>query len=147
VKLTSALILIGLLPFAANATLGEQDTTVDRDRQALGASHKLVQKSNYSVHELNANGNTIREYVRPDGVVFGVSWRGIKRPDLSAIFGAYYDEYKTASDAQPPVIGRQPVTVTTSKIVVHRGGHMRDIHGQAFVPDLVPSNVNTEELQ
>jgi Protein of unknown function (DUF2844) len=149
VKLTALLIpFVFTLPLLAHATLGEPESSVDTDQAKLKATHKLITKSNYSVHEMTANGNTIREYVNASGIVFAVAWRGIKRPDLSTLFGSYFPEYKSIDDSATVIThGRAPISRKTSQIVVNRGGHMRDIHGQAYLPTAVPPGVNTEELQ
>ena len=43
-------------------------------------------QGSYSVQESTLGGVAVREYVLPNGVVFAVTWRGIKHPDLSLVF-------------------------------------------------------------
>jgi hypothetical protein len=149
-RLMACLILCSttILTSISYATLGEHVSTVDNDISKLKASQKLsTANSNYTIHEMTADGNTIKEYASADGVVFAVSWRGISKPDLSTLFGSYFQEYKTVDDNTPKQMGKRSVTMKTSKMVLRRGGHMRDMRGFAYIPSLVPSNVNIEDLQ
>ena len=51
------------------------------------------------MHEITTpSGTVVREYVSPDGKVFGVAWRGAFLPDFQQILGSYYGEF--AKDAQ-----------------------------------------------
>ncbi len=145
------LTLLVLLAFTftsltAHATLGSSDDSVDHDQRVFGSQHLRKQGGGYSIHELTTSTTVVKEYTNANGVVFAVSWRGPKRPDLSVLFGSYYAEYETADAQIKKGPGRQSVIVKTSKMVVSRGGHMRDIHGKAFIPELVPSGVRVEDL-
>jgi hypothetical protein len=101
----------------------------------------------YSVHETVVDGNTIKEYSNAEGLVFAVSWRGIAKPDLSVLFGSYYDEYMKTLESAPKQPGRRSVSMSTSRMVVRRAGHMRDQKGFAHVPSLVPVGLYLEDLQ
>ncbi len=131
------------------AALGDRVTSIAIDRTALGATQKAVQKSafGYTSHEMIANGNIVREYVSGDGIIFAVTWQGTKRPDLSVLLGAYFEEY-SSEDAKAPksAVSRQPLSIKTSDIIVQHTGHMRDLRGRAFIPSLVPEGVNVEVL-
>ena len=143
------LCLSVLISARASAALGDRESSVESDRKILQATAKATAASadaSYTVHEMDSNGNTIREYVTTDGVVFAVTWQGIKRPDLSVLMGAYYSEYNSADQKREKSVGRQPVSVKTTNVVVRNAGHMRDIRGRAFVPNLVPAGVNVESL-
>jgi hypothetical protein len=48
---------------------------------------------------------------------------------------------------RPRMTTRQPVNIQTSKIMVKKGGHMRDIKGIAVINDQLPAGVTVEELQ
>lgn len=142
------LISILLLPQLALATLGGRPESVTNDERNLKATaHTVKTVGSYTVHELPGSINTVKEYVSSDGVVFAVTWRGMKAPDLSQLLGTYYSEYRAQKDSMPHQPGRQPVTIKTSNIVMIPGGHGRDLYGLAYVPALIPSGVNTSEVQ
>jgi hypothetical protein len=37
--------------------------------------------------------------------------------------------------------------VAAAHVVVDRWGHMRDLHGRAWIPDLVPQGVTLDEIR
>ncbi len=131
----------------SHAALGESSKTISSDVGKLKASQKaMVSSEKYTVHELLADGNVIKEYANSDGVVFAVSWRGISKPDLSVLFGAYFEEYKAAVEKSTKQHGKRSVSLETSRLVLKRGGRMRDQRGFAYVPSLVPAELNLEDL-
>ena len=55
----------------------------------------------YKVHQLTtANGPTVREYVSPQGVVFGIAWQGRFMPNVNQLLGTYVTNLQTATAAQ-----------------------------------------------
>jgi hypothetical protein len=151
-KTLLVLPLILLLNFSrlAQASLGNNESSIDKDSQYLKSSHQKSQVTGqtYTVHELKSSTLTVREYLSSAGVVFAVTWRGVGRPDLSALMGSYYTEYKDASDKQRRGAGaRRMATIKSSGVIVSEGGHMRDNHGKAVAIALVPAGVKVETLQ
>jgi hypothetical protein len=146
--LIMSLPVLLLAPFS-QATLGEHKSTIGNDVVQLKAAQKAsnVSSDQYTVQVMEASGNTIREYANSEGVVFAVSWRGISKPDLTVLFGSYFDEYKSVLEKSPRQPGKRNVAMQTSRMVIRRGGHMRDQRGFAFVPSLVPSGLNLEDLE
>jgi len=144
------LILIAMLVSqGAQAALGdhEQQITNNDAVKLKSASHNVVKTALYSVHTMSTPVATIREYVDNSGNVFAVSWQGIKRPDLSVLLGSFYEEYNNIDSRRSRMITRQPVSVQTSKIMVRKGGHMRNITGVAIISDQLPSGVKEEDLK
>lgn len=144
------LILIMILSGSLNAwgALGDKEDMINSDKIKLKASNRSVQRAaNYSVHELSSPIRTIKEYVSADGTVFAVSWRGANKPDLSVLLGKYYEEYQAVDSAKPKMRSRQPVAIKTSRIVVHKDGHMRDIRGVAYIEGQLPEGVRVEDLK
>lgn len=139
-------ILLFLLPGFALATLGESVSSAAKNLSSPNVSAKATTEK-YSVREYEQHGNTVREYATAAGIVFAVGWNGISKPDLQALFGSYYNEYLEGLNAIPKQYGVKTVSMKTAKMVVRRGGRMRDQRGFAFVPSLVPEGVNVEELQ
>lgn len=137
-----------LFPFSAWAGLGDKGAAVDKTRQALSGRMRAERtKSSYSTREWTSGLTTVREYLNADGTVFAVTWKGPKRPDLSVLLGSYSSEYNDASKSRESSSrGRKETVVRTTNIVVRRGGHMRALHGRAYVPNLAPADTDPETL-
>lgn len=69
----------------------------------------------YTVREVTlGSGTVIREYTSAAGSVFGLAWRGPTMPDLAALFGNYFPQYRAGVDAAHAARGwRAPVSVET----------------------------------
>ncbi len=133
--------------FSAFAALGDRESSIAIDQKMLKASSaRSTQKASYTVHEMSSNGSLIRQYVSADGIVFAVTWQGMKRPDLSVLLGNYFTEYTDQNALRVKGVGRQPVEVKSANVVVRHSGHMRNLTGRAFLPDLVPVDVNVGSL-
>jgi hypothetical protein len=106
----------------------------------------------YTVHEITTSyGTVVREYVTPDGKVFGVAWRGPFMPNLQQLLGDSYGEFSQAAQAArsgPVKRSRNaPLSVTQPDLVVHSGGHMRAYAGRAYLPGLLPAGVDPKEIK
>lgn len=136
-----------VLATRASAGLGERADAVAEDRKALGAeAREPIAHDGYAVEQMTSPGHEVREYVSPDGVVFGLAWDGISHPDLSRLLGPYAKEYRRAA-AKPGAAGRRHGRVRTGRIVVETWGHMRSLHGRAYAPALVPQGVKIDEIR
>ena len=128
------------------AVLGERVESVASDQQRLHGELRSRAGEGFSVHEIRVpDGTTVTEYASPDGVVFGVSWRGPFVPDLARLLGSSFPEYQAAS--RSPVRQRHPVRVRTDGLVVELGGHARAFHGRAYLPRELPEGVSEAEVQ
>jgi hypothetical protein len=142
-----------LLPLGAAAALGGDMNTVTADQQQLRATRTVrTNDAKYAVHEITTSyGTVVREYVSPDGKVFGVAWRGPFLPDFQQIFGAYYQQFaqgaEASTNAGPRRSHNAPLTVQQPELVVHSAGHARAYSGFAYVPGLVPPGVDTKEIR
>lgn len=140
--------LVSLITTPAAAELGGRVSSVDTDAVRLRASSRAVEaKPAYTTHRLTSSTTEVNEYAGPDGTVFAVSWRGPKRPDLAALLGLYYQEYAAAEPGRTVGRGARAAVIRTPRVVVSRGGQMRDLHGLAYVPALVPANVDVGGLE
>jgi hypothetical protein len=88
-KLYALLLCLGLSLAAlamaeqAQATLGESADSVASDRKALSAVQRATTAHNgYTVHEFASDATVVREYVSPEGKVFGISWQAPFLPNL-----------------------------------------------------------------
>ncbi|QGZ62994.1 DUF2844 domain-containing protein [Paraburkholderia acidisoli] len=119
-------------------------------RQAVeGAASSSASSNAYSVQQTTlANGTVVREYLAPDGSVFGVAWNGQQMPDLSALLGTYFPQYVAGLKANRAAGRvRGPGVVEQSGLVVHSGGHMGAFSGQAWLPQALPAGVSAADIQ
>ena len=143
---------LALIIFAATqqarATLGESTDSVASDQKALSAMRRSAKTSTaYTVHEIRTETMTIREYVSPSGIVFGIAWNGLTHPDLTPLLGSYTDEYQKAMKKTKRQPGHRHVQLKTDSIVVEKWGHMRNLQGRAYAPALIPQGVSVDEIK
>jgi hypothetical protein len=145
ITLTVLLILIlGSIP--AWATLGQNEASVSADQQYLRSEDRVQAFQAYKVHQLTtANGTIVREYVSPQGLVFGVTWQGHFMPNLQQLLGSYMTDLQQGQRTQ--VVRRRAVTIQTDDFVFSSVGHLGFFRGRVYVPSLVPSNVTVEVVQ
>ena len=146
-KILLALVVVLLLATVPGwAVLGEYANSVTTDQQHMRAQLSEKVRQGYSVKELrSADGKTVKEYVSPAGLVFGVSWQGPFMPDLHQLLGSYYTQLQQAAQAQRR--RRGPLVIRTKNLVLFSGGHMRSFQGAAYVPSLLPANVSAEVVR
>ncbi len=132
---------------SAFARLGDSESSAESDRQALHGIRKVNLRTGYKIHEITTDANVIREFVSPSGAIFAVAWNGLSHPDLTQLFGTYYAEYVEAERATPKPKGRAELTVTSQNMKSARFGHMRAVHGKAWIPALVPSGFDLSLIQ
>jgi hypothetical protein len=146
-----AAVVLVILAFSLPSfgELGGFADSVEVDRARMKASIKVTQATRYTVHEITtSNKLVVREFVGPDGHVFGVAWRGPVVPDLSQLLGAFYGQYSDVMKTEKRTYaGHRPVDVRQPRLVVQGGGHMLAHFGRAYVPDMLPEGVSTDAIQ
>jgi hypothetical protein len=152
-KITYALcigIIVAALGNAriTHATLGESAESVMSDRKAISADRSTTTVRNgYTIKEVISDSVSVREYISPSGLVFGIAWSGLIHPDLTPLLGSYAAEYKVALKQTPRKHGRRFSQVRTDRVVVEKWGHMRHLQGRAYAPALIPSGVSIDEIK
>jgi len=141
----ASMMLLGTTP--TWAALGKPGSSVAEDQKRLGGEVRtLSTTSGFAVHEISAaDGTVVREYVSPAGEVFAVSWRGATRPNLVDLLGDHYPAFRDAPRPAGHRHGR--LVLRTDHLVVEMGGHMRDFHGRAYLPDRLPASVSAEAVR
>jgi hypothetical protein len=149
----------------AGASLGGSIDSIESDRKAFEGKLRSFSPSGspsgtssgpqrqFTIHEISQDGTKIQEYALPDGTVFAVSWRGPTQPDLSVLLGNYYSEYEQTllklnrpSGRTAQRRGRSSRIIRSKNLVIERSGHMRDVRGKAYLPDLMPTGLKAEDL-
>jgi hypothetical protein len=140
---------LGAILFCAPAfaTLGQDVLSVQSDSARLKSAVMVRPGMSYSIHEMQtAEGTTVREFVSPAGIVFGVAWHGTFTPDLRQLLGQYFDPYVQAVQGRSR-ISHHAVHIEAGDLVVESAGHMRFIVGRAYLRDKLPAGVGVNALQ
>ena len=143
------LMLVILLPASQIlAALGEPVDSVESDRESLTAVRgAMTAHRDYTVHEIKTESTVVREYVSPAGIIFAIAWNGMVHPDLTELLGSYAGEYQEALRQTQRKQGRRQLQVKTNRVVVQKWGHIRDMKGRAYVPDLIPPGVSVDAIK
>lgn len=137
-------LLLGTVP--GWAVLGEYQNSVGSDQKVMRGEVQSVIREGYSLHQIKgADGAVVREYVSPDGVVFGLSWQSPTMPNLMQLLGSYFPDFQQATSRK--MRHRGPLVVRTDRVVIESGGHMRAFYGRAYVPGLLPKNLTAEVVR
>jgi hypothetical protein len=146
--------LLLALPFPAAAVLGDTAASVLNDQARMKGTLRSVDNRTYVMHEITSpDGGVVREFVSPQGAVFGVAWEGQFPPDLHQLLGPYYQQAQSAQaaaqqgKAQQPRARRAPVVIETPGLVLYETGHVRSFHGQAYIPQMLPQGVQASEIR
>lgn len=135
-------------PPLARAALGEGVGSIEADRRTLSAARRAtVARAGYQVHEVEAGATRVRQYVSAAGVVFAVAWDGYTQPDLDTLLASYAAAWREAERQAPRAPGRRFRGVRTSRLVVERWGHMRNLQGRAYDPTLLPPGVTADAIR
>jgi hypothetical protein len=133
---------------SARATLGGSADSVESDRRALfSVRGGTTVHNSYSVQEIDYGGTSVREYVSPDGIVFAIAWKGIRHPDLTILLGSYAGPYSEALQKTPCQPGARHLSLKADGVVVEKWGHVRNLQGRAYAPDLIPPGVALDEIR
>ena len=137
------------LAFPASATLGGSSESVQADQAHFKANIRITEGNVFTVHELTTPTHVVvREYVSPDGRVFGVTWRGPFIPEMRQLLGVYFQQYVLAAKAERERrVGRAPLNIQLPELVLQSGGHMRAYSGRAYDPELLPAGVSPDDIR
>jgi hypothetical protein len=134
--------------YRVQATLGESTGSVKSDREGLSSVRSTITvRKGYTVHEIESDSTTVREYVSPSGVVFAIAWNGLVHPDLTHLLGSYASEYQRALKQTARQPNRRRLRVKSDGVVVEKWGHMRNLQGRAYVPALIPPGVSVDDIE
>ena len=147
-RIVVTVVIVAVTALPAFGALGEHADSIAADRKAISAVRSATKVTkDFTVVEVASETVTVREYVSPAGIVFGMAWNGLTNPDLSTLLGSYAGSYEEARRQAPKRRGSRTSQVKTGKVVVETWGHMRNLQGRAYAPELVPQGVNIDEIK
>ncbi len=131
--------------FPAWAALGDNTMSVQEDQIHMKGTLRTVPSDRFVMHQITTpSGGSVREYVSSSGSVFAVAWDGPGSPDLQQLLGSYFDTVrKTAAQRR----GRGPLVIDTPQLYFAQTGHMRAIHGVAYLPQQLPTGVQSTDIK
>jgi hypothetical protein len=143
-------LCITLLPAISHAALGAAPTLAPFASSVpsvlLATPRAAAITAPYSVTETHdADGVTVREYVLPDNVVFAVTWQGPVRPDMSVLLGSYFEGFTNPTTSRPH--GSSALIESNGDFRIESFGRPGRFFGKAWLPRLLPANVNVDDLQ
>jgi hypothetical protein len=127
----------------ARATLGGDIASVATNEQNLGAVRQVQQLGVAERHDLTLpSGVVVHEYVSAGGVVYAITWRGPRMPNLRELLGPYFAELATRA----PQAGHNRLSYTGKDLEIRSAGHRHSFGGRAWIPSLVPPGVSLDTL-
>lgn len=132
----------------AFARLGEQADTVGADMGHMRIhNHQVSTSKGQAVHTLDlANGDTVKEYVNADGVVYAVGWNGPGKPDLRDLLGSHFAVFQQDNASARRRGIRSAPRVVRSDLSVVTGGHPGSFWGMAWLPQAAPAGFNPNAM-
>ena len=139
-------MLVATAP-SSHAALGGGRDSVEGDRAHLAARLESIQGTSHTVHVLTlANGAVVREYARPDGIVFALAWEGPARPDLRQLMGSRFSTLQADNIGPGGRRTRRPLSVHRADLLVSSGGHSGAFWGMAYLPKLAPAGFSPKDV-
>ena len=147
--LAVATLMTLAIPLPARASLGGDIKSVQADQALMKGTLQSTKTASYTIEEVKApTGLLVREYLSAGGQVFAITWQGSTRPNLQQILGTHFQAFEQAIQAQKAGrIRRAPLAINEPGLVVEMGGHMRWLVGRAYVPTMIPPEVQMEEIR
>jgi len=138
------ILVVGSVP--VRASLGDGVSSVSADQNVLQGQIRTEAHAGYDLQQITTpDGTVVREFVSPQGIVFGISWQGHRIPNLRQLLGSYVTQLEQGQRTH--VVPRRAVLIQADDFVFSSVGHLRFFRGRAYVPSLVPSNVTVEVIQ
>jgi hypothetical protein len=133
------------LAFPVWAALGDNTMSVQNDQARMKGTLRSVAGERFVMHEIRTPaGHAVREYVSPQGTVFGIAWEGPSVPDLQQVLGPYFDTMKQAAAQKS---SRGPLIIDDGKFVFVQAGHMRAFRGSAYLSQELPQGVSATDIK
>ena len=144
-SLAAVFLILASSTIPAWAVLGQSRDSIRSDAQSLKGTLTTTEMPGYSIQQIQRNdGVVLKEFVSPEGKVFGISWRGPSMPNLSQLLGSYFPAFHEATQSTRR---RGPLSIHAGSLVVETGGHPRAFRVRAYVANLLPSGISQDVVQ
>ena len=139
------LVTLPVVTLPARATLGQPRDSVQSDQRLLQGRLSTVEAQGYTIHQITRDdGGILKEFVSPDGKVFGIAWQGPTMPNLAQLLGPHFAAFQQAAKSAHR---RGPLAVHVGQLVVETSGHLRSFRVRAYLINLLPRDVSPEVVQ
>jgi len=137
-------LMMGSVP--AWASLGDDVSSVNADQNVLQGQIRIEVHTGYELHQITTpDGSIVKEFVSPQGRVFGIAWQGHGIPNLQQLLGSYATQLRQGQRTH--VVPRRAVLIQGDDFILSSFGQFHFFRGRAYVPSLVPNNVSPEVVQ
>jgi len=144
-RAVAAILFLSWVTLPAWATLGQSRDSVASDQALLKGRLSTVETQGYTIHQITRDdGGVLKEFVSPDGQVFGITWQGPTMPNLAQLLGSHFAEFQQAAKSAHR---RGPLAVHVGQLVVETSGHLRSFHVRAYLINLLPGNLAPEVVR
>ncbi len=131
----------------AQAGLGDIESSVGQDAAKLSGTVQVLDHATYRVHVIDTAAATeVREFVNPQGKVFGVAWNGPTVPNLRTTLGKYFDQAAAAA-SRTRRGNHSRLEIRQDDLVVESSGHPRAFSGRAYLASALPAGFDLRELR
>ncbi len=138
-------VACSFVPIDAAATLGKPQQQIAKVATGLHLE-KVETRSNdgYSVETLSSRELTVKEYINPKtNLVFGVTWRGTRMPDLQLLLGFDPATLNKKGTYRP----LHHSVIETPTLLLEMEGRVGLYAGRAIRLDLLPSGIERSEVK
>lgn len=150
---TPFLTLLGMLVCYGQPTFAFLGEIKEQRLHSLSHAASNAATPKFRVVESQTDANLVKEFVREDGIVFAVSWKGLQQPDLSELLGSYFPDFSRGLADQRAEARQEKLTrvrgqsiALNGDLIVEHSGHQRNIMGHVFVKSLLPEGVDAHAL-
>lgn len=141
--LNCAFLILIYFPMSAYAVLGERKTaSVGVMKQAATSSNQIRVQTTTSNDDI-----TIKEFIDSTGLVYAVRWDGATLPDINALLGEYFPEYKIAAATTTHHVPRRRLSADSDNLHINQYGHMGALSGLIYLKNRMPANVQPDDLK
>jgi hypothetical protein len=127
--------------FAELGKAVEKDAVQIQEQSSVASNEQRL-----NVYQMKMpSGTQIKEYANADNIVVAVSWQGPTLPNLKLLLGDYFQAF--ASRPTDHAASHRNAELRTEDLVVQSHGQMRNFSGRAYLPKLLPSGLNPDQIK
>jgi|SRR5579863_5153153 len=144
-RAVAAIVLLSLAALPAWAVLGQPQDSVQADQRMLEGRLSTMEAQGYTIQQITrGDGGVLKEFVSPEGKVFGFTWQGPTMPNMAQLLGPYFAGFQQAAKSAHR---RGPLSVHVGQLVVETSGHLRSFRVRAYMTGLLPRDLSAEAVR